>query len=82
MKDILFRRELCVFQTFGELLPFIVMGLPTDSSTRAMNRDCDVYGENADDFEPSRYLNAKGSIEPTLVDTKGEGHVTFGFGRR
>jgi hypothetical protein len=41
-----------------------------------MNRDPEIYGENA---EPARHLDANGDIAP---DVKEEGHATYGFGRR
>jgi len=47
-----------------------------------MNRDPEIYGENSGDFDPARYLDAGGDIVPTLPDTKDEGHVSYGFGRR
>src|SRR5579863_7717265 len=45
------------------------------------NRDPEVYGENAAQFDPARHLDANGDITPS-PDTKDEGHVSFGFGRR
>jgi cytochrome P450 len=47
-----------------------------------MNRDPEVYGENAAQFEPARHLDANGNIASALPDTKDEGHVSYGFGRR
>ncbi|KAK7056377.1 hypothetical protein VNI00_002931 [Paramarasmius palmivorus] len=44
----------------------------------AMNHDPEVYGPDADDFVPERYLDEDGK----MIDTKDEGHLTFGFGRR
>ncbi|KAF7374026.1 Cytochrome P450 monooxygenase ARMGADRAFT-1018420 [Mycena sanguinolenta] len=48
----------------------------------AMNRDPEVYGDNADSFEPSRHLNEDGRLTIVIPETKEEGHNTFGFGRR
>jgi len=46
-----------------------------------MNRDPEIYGENAAQFDPTRFLDANGDIAPD-PDTKDEGHVSYGFGRR
>ncbi|KAK7443507.1 hypothetical protein VKT23_015679 [Stygiomarasmius scandens] len=48
----------------------------------ALNRDPDVYGADADDFNPSRHLDSSGKLAPAVPDTKDENHHTFGFGRR
>jgi cytochrome P450 len=47
-----------------------------------MNRDPEVYGANAADFDPARHLDPNGGIAPGPPDTKEEGHVSYGFGRR
>jgi cytochrome P450 len=47
-----------------------------------MNRDPEIYGENAAHFDPARHLDASGDIAPGPPDTKDEGHVSYGFGRR
>jgi cytochrome P450 len=47
-----------------------------------MNRDPEVYGENAAQFDPARHLDANGNIASALPSTKDEGHVSYGFGRR
>lgn len=61
---------------------FIPKGTLCIANVWAMNRDPDVYGADADEFNPSRYLDEKGQIANIVADTKEEGHVTFGFGRR
>ncbi|KAI0047609.1 cytochrome P450 [Auriscalpium vulgare] len=43
----------------------------------AVNRELYGAGADADAFEPARHLNARGEL-----DTRDEGHVTYGFGRR
>ncbi|KAG6895429.1 hypothetical protein C0992_001272 [Termitomyces sp. T32_za158] len=48
----------------------------------AINRDRNVYGQDADQFNPARFLNEDGSLKSSIPDTKDEGHTTFGFGRR
>jgi len=45
---------------------------------RAINRDPDVYGSDADGFRPERHLDEHGHLK----DETSEGHSTFGFGQR
>ena len=47
-----------------------------------MNRDPEIYGENAAHFDPARHLDANGDIAPGPLNAKEEGHVSYGFGRR
>ncbi len=47
-----------------------------------MNRDKAVYGPDADEFNPSRHLDASGANLLTFPNTKGEGHGSWGFGNR
>lgn len=47
-----------------------------------MNRDPETWGPDAHEFVPERHLDADGNLAPAPVDTVGESHVTFGFGRR
>ncbi|KAF7986079.1 hypothetical protein HWV62_41481 [Athelia sp. TMB] len=48
----------------------------------AMNRDPEMYGADAEQFNPSRHLDEKGALKPAPVDTKEESHLTYGFGKR
>ncbi|KAI0027578.1 cytochrome P450 [Vararia minispora EC-137] len=48
----------------------------------ACNMDPQLYGADAARFNPARFLDEKGQLKPSLADTKDEGHVTYGFGRR
>ena len=61
---------------------FIPKGTVCIANVWLMNRDPEIYGENSEHFDPSRHLDASGDIAPTLPDTKGEGHVSYGFGHR
>ncbi|KDQ22589.1 hypothetical protein PLEOSDRAFT_1050622 [Pleurotus ostreatus PC15] len=47
-----------------------------------LNHDTEVYGPDVDDFRPERFLNEEGELKAMPTDTKDEGHVTYGFGRR
>ena len=47
-----------------------------------INRDPKVFGENAEHFDPGRYLDASGCIAPGISDIKEQGHFSYGFGRR
>jgi len=47
-----------------------------------MNSDPEVYGPDAHEFKPERHLNENGQLKPSPVETKDEGHITYGFGRR
>ncbi|GJJ11904.1 hypothetical protein Clacol_006142 [Clathrus columnatus] len=48
-----------------------------------LNHDENVYGADADSFNPERYLNEQGQIHIIASrETKGQGHCSFGFGRR
>ena len=48
-----------------------------------MNHDPEIYGDNAANFDPARYLDKTGGdIESGSSDAKEEGHATYGFGRR
>ena len=44
--------------------------------------DSEYYGEDAASFNPERFLDAHGKIIPGLADTREEGHIAYGLGRR
>lgn len=49
------------------------------------NHDRAIFGEDADEFKSERHLDAKREevlLVPGPRETDGEGHVSFGFGRR
>jgi len=47
-----------------------------------LNRDPEIYGPDATEFNPERFLDANGEVMSCAPETKDEGHVTYGFGRR
>ncbi|KAF8505378.1 cytochrome P450 [Russula emetica] len=61
---------------------FIPKGTICLANAWHMNRDPEIFGENADDFEPARYLDASGDIAPGVCDLKKDGHFSYGFGSR
>ena len=62
----------------GKLIPKGTTCLP---NMGVLNFDPEVFGTNAADFDPSRYLDENGRIK-TLIDGREDGHMSFGFGRR
>jgi cytochrome P450 len=64
---------------------FIPKGTICIANIWHMNHDPNVYGENAADFDPARHLDSNEDIAhgaPNRANTKEEGHVSYGFGRR
>lgn len=61
---------------------FIPAGTICVANVWAMNRDPEIWGTDAPEFKPERHLDERGRLAKAPVDTRDEGHVTFGFGRR
>jgi cytochrome P450 len=61
---------------------FIPKGTVCIANVWHLNRDPEIYGEDAAHFNPARHLDADGNIIPGPPDTKEESHFTYGFGRR
>ncbi|KAH9049792.1 cytochrome P450 [Lactarius deliciosus] len=61
---------------------FIPKGTIVMANVWHLNRDPEIYGADAADFNPARFLDANGDVAPCPPETKEEGHVTYGFGRR
>ncbi|TFY58367.1 hypothetical protein EVG20_g8178 [Dentipellis fragilis] len=57
---------------------FIPKGTICIANVQYMNRDPELFGPDAADFNPGRYLDEAGGIKPNSV----EDHFSFGFGRR
>ncbi|KAH9056472.1 cytochrome P450 [Lactarius vividus] len=60
---------------------FIPKGTTCLPNMRILNFDPEVFGSNAKDFDPARYLDDKGQVKSPMVGRE-EGHMSFGFGRR
>ncbi|KAI0056008.1 cytochrome P450 [Artomyces pyxidatus] len=61
---------------------FIPKGTTCFANVKACNQDPAVYGEDAAQFVPERHLDADVQLKQGPPDTKDEGHVGYGFGRR
>ncbi|KAI9439112.1 cytochrome P450 [Lactarius indigo] len=61
---------------------FIPKGTMVFANVWHLNRDHTTYGADAEHFNPARFLDVNGDVAPCSPDTKGEGHNTFGFGKR
>ncbi|KAN0132230.1 Cytochrome P450 [Lactarius tabidus] len=61
---------------------FIPKGTIIMANVWHLNRDPEIYGADAAHFNPARFLDANGEVAPCPPETKEEGHVTYGFGRR
>ena len=46
------------------------------------HRDPAFYGDDAESFNPERFLDVHGRIVPGPAETRDEGHSAYGFGRR
>ncbi|KAH9965224.1 cytochrome P450 [Russula dissimulans] len=61
---------------------FIPKGSIMMANVWHLNRDPEIYGEDAAHFNPARFLDTNGEVISCAPETKEEGHVTYGFGRR
>ena len=61
---------------------FIPKGTIVIANTWELNHDPEIYGGDVAKFNPARFLDASGDVGPCPPETKEEGHVTYGFGRR
>jgi cytochrome P450 len=60
---------------------FIPKGTNYLPNMRLLNFETEVFGANAADFDPTRYLDEKGQVK-TPIEGREVGHMSFGFGRR
>ncbi|KAI0311890.1 cytochrome P450 [Amylostereum chailletii] len=61
---------------------FIPKGSTVFPNLRPCNLDPSVYGDDADKFNPERFLDRKGNSQARSAETKEDGHSAYGFGRR
>ncbi|KAI0254607.1 cytochrome P450 [Lactifluus subvellereus] len=61
---------------------FIPKGSIVMANVWHLNRDPEIYGADAAHFNPARFLDKNGDVISRAPETKEEGHVTYGFGRR
>ena len=46
------------------------------------NHQKEIYGQDADQFNPARFLDEKGQLVSGPSDAKEEGHTSYGHGKR
>jgi hypothetical protein len=61
---------------------FIPKGSIIISNIWDLNHDPKIYGDDAAHFNPARFLDTNGEVMSLAPESKEEGHVTYGFGRR
>jgi cytochrome P450 len=59
---------------------FIPKGTICLQNMRVINYEPDVFGTDAAEFNPARYLDEQHQVR--VLDGREEGHMAFGFGRR
>ena len=60
---------------------FIPKGTICLANAWHMNHDREIFGNNAEDFDPARYLDGGGTVAGGS-DLKKDGHFSYGFGSR
>ena len=61
---------------------FIPKGSTCIPNVWGMNHDPEIFGKDAEHFNPERYLDASGQVAPLISDLRKDGHFTYGFGNR
>ncbi|KAI0298155.1 cytochrome P450 [Multifurca ochricompacta] len=61
---------------------FIPKGTMCMANMWHCNHDREVFGDDAHEFRPERYLNEKEELTLGPMEVNQEGHATYGFGRR
>ncbi|KAI0066938.1 cytochrome P450 [Artomyces pyxidatus] len=61
---------------------FIPKGTICIPNVWALNLEAEIYGADAHNFNPGRFLDEKSALKENPPDMKEEGHGTYGFGRR
>lgn len=57
---------------------FIPKGTVVIPNVWELNHDPEVYGPDANDFNPARYLNDQGQLTSGPLGMKDDGHFSFG----
>ena len=57
---------------------FIPKGTVVIVNVWELTRDPEIYGPDAQHFNPARYLDDKGQLLLGLPGTKDDGHISFG----
>ncbi|KZV67291.1 cytochrome P450 [Peniophora sp. CONT] len=57
---------------------FIPRGSVVIANVWELNRDPDIYGADANHFNPSRYLDEKGQLRSDIPGAQDDGHFTYG----
>ena len=61
---------------------FIPKGTICLQNMRVINYEPEVFGNDAAEFNPARYLDEQQHRQVRVLDGREEGHMAFGFGRR
>ncbi|KAI9444581.1 cytochrome P450 [Lactarius indigo] len=61
---------------------FIPKGTLCLTNLMQCHRDPSSYGDDAANFRPERFLGTHGEILPGPAETREEGHITYGIGKR
>jgi cytochrome P450 len=61
---------------------FIPKGSTCIPNVWNMNHDPEIFGKDAEHFNPARYLDASGQVAPVISDLRKDGHFSYGFGNR
>ncbi|KAJ3709659.1 cytochrome P450 [Lentinula raphanica] len=48
----------------------------------SLHRDKELYGDDAEHFNPGRFLDIDGNVDSLIAGSKDEGHFSYGFGKR
>jgi cytochrome P450 len=61
---------------------FIPKGTTCVPNLWPCHHDPTAYGDDAASFNPGRFLDSFGKVTPGPAETRGEGHGSYGFGKR
>ncbi|KAJ3814541.1 hypothetical protein F5876DRAFT_32663, partial [Lentinula aff. lateritia] len=61
---------------------FLPKGTICYANVWSIHLDENEYGDDTERFNLGRFLNDHGKLKSSIADTRDEGHVTYGFGKR